>query len=174
MAYVGGGFGRAGLHSVLEPAAWSVPVAFGPGWRNSRDAELLLGAGGAPLSRQAPEGRGSAGKAVEQLDLDEAGRRDQGSRRGVRGGEWWRRSGEQRGDAGPAYFVTTPSNVTERGTIRPAVSAVISTSLQRLRALILSPAMPLPPASWAASAFRSDGDLRGPAPTARRPSAGSP
>jgi 3-deoxy-D-manno-octulosonic-acid transferase len=44
MAYVGGGFGRAGLHSVLEPAAWSLPVAFGPRWRNSRDAALLLAA----------------------------------------------------------------------------------------------------------------------------------
>jgi 3-deoxy-D-manno-octulosonic-acid transferase len=42
MAYVGGGFGHAGLHSVLEPAAWSVPVAFGPNWTNSRDASLLL------------------------------------------------------------------------------------------------------------------------------------
>jgi 3-deoxy-D-manno-octulosonic-acid transferase len=42
MAYVGGGFGRAGLHSVLEPAAWGVPVAFGPRWRQSRDAALLL------------------------------------------------------------------------------------------------------------------------------------
>jgi len=47
MAYVGGGFGRAGLHSVLEPAAWSVPVVFGPHWRNSRDAELLLEGGAA-------------------------------------------------------------------------------------------------------------------------------
>jgi 3-deoxy-D-manno-octulosonic-acid transferase len=47
MAYVGGGFGRAGLHSVLEPAAWEIPVAFGPAWRNSRDADLLLQAGGA-------------------------------------------------------------------------------------------------------------------------------
>src|SRR3954447_20120714 len=43
-AYVGGGFGRAGLHSVLEPAAWSLPVTFGPRWRNSRDAALLLDA----------------------------------------------------------------------------------------------------------------------------------
>jgi 3-deoxy-D-manno-octulosonic-acid transferase len=43
-AYVGGGFGRAGLHSVLEPAAWSLPVVFGPRWRNSRDAALLLAA----------------------------------------------------------------------------------------------------------------------------------
>jgi 3-deoxy-D-manno-octulosonic-acid transferase len=47
MAYVGGGFGRAGLHSVLEPAAWGVPVVFGPHWRDSRDAELLLQAGAA-------------------------------------------------------------------------------------------------------------------------------
>jgi 3-deoxy-D-manno-octulosonic-acid transferase len=46
MAYVGGGFGRAGLHSVLEPAAWGLPVAFGPRWQESRDAGLLLEAGG--------------------------------------------------------------------------------------------------------------------------------
>jgi 3-deoxy-D-manno-octulosonic-acid transferase len=49
MAYVGGGFGRAGLHSVLEPAAWGVPVAFGPRWRESRDAGLLLAAGAAAV-----------------------------------------------------------------------------------------------------------------------------
>jgi len=47
MAYVGGGFGRAGLHSVLEPAACRIPVVFGPRWQNSRDAGLLLSAGGA-------------------------------------------------------------------------------------------------------------------------------
>jgi 3-deoxy-D-manno-octulosonic-acid transferase len=41
MAYVGGGFRRAGLHSVLEPAAWGVPVAMGPRWTESRDATLL-------------------------------------------------------------------------------------------------------------------------------------
>lgn len=42
VAYVGGGFSRAGLHSVLEPAAWGVPVVFGPRWTDSRDAALLL------------------------------------------------------------------------------------------------------------------------------------
>jgi 3-deoxy-D-manno-octulosonic-acid transferase len=47
MAYVGGGFGRAGLHSVLEPAAWGLPVVFGPWWSNSREAGLLLEAGAA-------------------------------------------------------------------------------------------------------------------------------
>jgi 3-deoxy-D-manno-octulosonic-acid transferase len=46
MAYVGGGFHGAGLHSVLEPAAWGIPVVFGPRWEESRDASLLLEAGG--------------------------------------------------------------------------------------------------------------------------------
>lgn len=41
VAFVGGGFHGAGLHSVLEPAAFGVPVAFGPQHRNSRDATLL-------------------------------------------------------------------------------------------------------------------------------------
>jgi 3-deoxy-D-manno-octulosonic-acid transferase len=42
IAYVGGGFGAAGLHSVLEPAACARPVLFGPAWRSSREAGLLL------------------------------------------------------------------------------------------------------------------------------------
>jgi 3-deoxy-D-manno-octulosonic-acid transferase len=46
VAYVGGGFHAAGLHSVLEPAAFGVPVLFGPRYANSRDAELLIVAGG--------------------------------------------------------------------------------------------------------------------------------
>ncbi len=50
MAYVGGGFGSAGLHSVLEPAAWGLPVLVGPRWTDSREAGLLAVAGGlAPL-----------------------------------------------------------------------------------------------------------------------------
>ncbi len=46
VAYVGGGFHAAGLHSVLEPAAFGVPVLFGPRFANSRDAELLIAARG--------------------------------------------------------------------------------------------------------------------------------
>jgi 3-deoxy-D-manno-octulosonic-acid transferase len=46
VAYVGGGFHAAGLHSVLEPAAFGVPVLFGPRFANSRDALLLIEAGG--------------------------------------------------------------------------------------------------------------------------------
>jgi len=46
VAYVGGGFHSAGLHSVLEPAAFGAPVLFGPRFDNSRDAALLIDAGG--------------------------------------------------------------------------------------------------------------------------------
>ena len=47
VAFVGGGFHAAGLHSVLEPAAFGAPVLFGPRHGGSREARLLLDADGA-------------------------------------------------------------------------------------------------------------------------------
>jgi len=55
LAYVGGGFHGKGLHSVIEPAAAGVPVLFGPRWQGSRDARLLLDAGGAAAARDRAE-----------------------------------------------------------------------------------------------------------------------
>jgi 3-deoxy-D-manno-octulosonic-acid transferase len=52
-AFVGGGFHSAGLHSVLEPAAFGAPVAFGPRIANSRDASLLVEGGGGAVVRDA-------------------------------------------------------------------------------------------------------------------------
>jgi len=46
IAFVGGGFGNAGLHSVLEPAAAGAPIAFGPRG-HSHAAVALLRYGGA-------------------------------------------------------------------------------------------------------------------------------
>jgi len=46
VAIVGGGF-RQGVHNVLEPAAYGVPVLFGPKHMNSREALLLVERGGA-------------------------------------------------------------------------------------------------------------------------------
>lgn len=42
VAYVGGGYHRAGLHSVLEPAVFGVPICVGPRWEMSRDAAALI------------------------------------------------------------------------------------------------------------------------------------
>jgi 3-deoxy-D-manno-octulosonic-acid transferase len=51
IAFVGGGFHTAGLHSVLEPAAFGIPVIFGPRTGGARDAELLIARGGASITR---------------------------------------------------------------------------------------------------------------------------
>ncbi len=82
VAYVGGGYHRAGLHSVLEPAVWGVPVSVGPRWGSSRDAGLLIGRGAAlplpgdgrdALARQwrqwlgDPSARDRAGRAGAEL-----------------------------------------------------------------------------------------------------------
>ena len=74
VAFVGGGFHDKGLHSVLEPAAFGVPVLFGPRHHNSRDARLLIDA--------------DAGKAVGGMaDLERAVRD-------------WLQNAAARGDAG--------------------------------------------------------------------------
>jgi 3-deoxy-D-manno-octulosonic-acid transferase len=57
MAYVGGGFGSAGLHSVLEPAAWRLPIIVGPKSLESTDARRLEDA--EALARL-PSGRAAA------------------------------------------------------------------------------------------------------------------
>jgi 3-deoxy-D-manno-octulosonic-acid transferase len=46
IAEVGGGFGK-GIHNVLEPACWSIPVLFGPEHLKFREAVDLIAAGGA-------------------------------------------------------------------------------------------------------------------------------
>jgi 3-deoxy-D-manno-octulosonic-acid transferase len=54
-AYVGGGFGSAGLHSVVEPAALGVPVVFGPRHGNAREAGRLALVGGGAVVRNPQE-----------------------------------------------------------------------------------------------------------------------
>ena len=66
VAYVGGGFHDAGLHSVVEPAALGVPVVFGPRHGNAREADELAGSGGGFVA--------SDGAAVATLILDLAAR----------------------------------------------------------------------------------------------------
>ncbi len=85
VAFVGGGFHAAGLHSVLEPAAFGAPVLFGPRISGSRDAMRLSGKGGRTV-RDAGEladallawltddaARRSAGDAARDMVLDGLG-----------------------------------------------------------------------------------------------------
>jgi 3-deoxy-D-manno-octulosonic-acid transferase len=83
-AYVGGGFHGAGLHSVIEPAAFGVPVLFGPRHANSADAEKLRNAAGAVSVADA---RAMATQLVRWLgDLPERDRAGQRAARVVEAG----------------------------------------------------------------------------------------
>lgn len=55
VAYVGGGFHRAGLHSLLEPAAFGKPVVFGGITAPTRDASSLITCGGGKSVTSASE-----------------------------------------------------------------------------------------------------------------------
>jgi len=68
VAYVGGGWGSAGIHSVLEPAAWGLLVVIGPRDRGSRDAALLRGVGALRQLQQPPSPREFAAILGEWLD----------------------------------------------------------------------------------------------------------
>jgi 3-deoxy-D-manno-octulosonic-acid transferase len=46
IAAIGGGFGK-GIHNILEPACWGIPVMFGPKYENFKEAVDLLSLGGA-------------------------------------------------------------------------------------------------------------------------------
>jgi len=46
LAFVGGGFGK-GIHNILEPAAYGIPVVFGPKWTKFGEAESLIEIGAA-------------------------------------------------------------------------------------------------------------------------------
>ncbi len=76
LAYVGGAFHSAGLHSVLEPAAFGVPVLFGPRHQGTRDAGLLLRADAAV----AVSGRSDLLDAVNAWVGDPNARRAAGAR----------------------------------------------------------------------------------------------
>jgi 3-deoxy-D-manno-octulosonic-acid transferase len=80
VAFIGGGFHAAGLHSVLEPAAFGTPVVFGPRHAGSRDAGLLLAARAAATAQDTtsleasleawlddPVARRSAGDAAREV-----------------------------------------------------------------------------------------------------------
>lgn len=46
IAYVGGGFGNPGVHNILEPATFGVPIVIGPNFSHFAEATALVGNGG--------------------------------------------------------------------------------------------------------------------------------
>ncbi len=72
-AYVGGSF-KQGIHSVLEPAVYGIPVLFGPKIENSQEAQILKHKGGAIEIQNKKE----AYKILRKLFSDEAYRKQVG------------------------------------------------------------------------------------------------
>ncbi|URM38506.1 3-deoxy-D-manno-octulosonic acid transferase [Flavobacterium anhuiense] len=51
IAYVGGGFGNPGIHNILEPATFGIPIVIGPNYSNFAEAVDLVSIGGCmPIS----------------------------------------------------------------------------------------------------------------------------
>ncbi|OXA69299.1 3-deoxy-D-manno-octulosonic acid transferase [Flavobacterium aquidurense] len=46
IAYVGGGFGNPGIHNILEPATFGIPIVIGPNYSNFAEATQLVSLGG--------------------------------------------------------------------------------------------------------------------------------
>ncbi|NDC42928.1 MAG: hypothetical protein EBZ77_15485 [Chitinophagia bacterium] len=49
VAWIGGGFGKAGVHNVLEPAVYGIPCLFGPIYHQFIEAAALVHDGGAEV-----------------------------------------------------------------------------------------------------------------------------
>ncbi len=72
-AYVGGSF-KQGIHNVLEPAVYGIPVLFGPKHQNSQEAVHLAKIGGAFVI----ENRRDAYKTLRKIFLDDKFRQEAG------------------------------------------------------------------------------------------------
>ncbi|MCX7875023.1 MAG: 3-deoxy-D-manno-octulosonic acid transferase [Melioribacteraceae bacterium] len=73
VAYVGGSF-KQGIHNVLEPAVYSIPILFGPKNENSQEAQALKKLGGAFEIKNKKE----AYKILRKLLSDDTLRKEKG------------------------------------------------------------------------------------------------
>ena len=71
IALVGGGFGP-GVHSLLEPAVYGIPVFFGPNHHSFKEAQELINLGSGFCYRNTQELDQQLSKVTGQNDLDEA------------------------------------------------------------------------------------------------------
>lgn len=74
IAYVGGGFGNPGVHNILEPATFGVPIVIGPNYSHFAEATALVNMQGClPVS-----GQQELGNALDNLIANEDIRNEKG------------------------------------------------------------------------------------------------
>jgi 3-deoxy-D-manno-octulosonic-acid transferase len=71
IAAVGGGFGK-GIHSILDPACWGVPVLFGPDYKGFKEAFDLIDKGGAFCFRNRDDFNITVNKLLSDSELYKA------------------------------------------------------------------------------------------------------
>ncbi len=71
MAYVGGSF-KQGIHNVLEPAIYEVPVFYGPNYKNSFEATQLLETGGSMVVNDSSQFMNSVQALLDDENLRKA------------------------------------------------------------------------------------------------------
>lgn len=74
IAYVGGGFGNPGVHNILEPATFGVPIIIGPNYSHFAEATALVNMGGCIAIKNDRE----LNAAFEDLILNEDYRSEKG------------------------------------------------------------------------------------------------
>ncbi|PRZ25089.1 3-deoxy-D-manno-octulosonic acid transferase [Flavobacterium granuli] len=74
IAYVGGGYGNPGVHNILEPATFGVPIIIGPNYSHFAEATALVNMGGCTSIKNYRE----LNAAFEDLILNEDFRSEKG------------------------------------------------------------------------------------------------
>lgn len=74
IAYVGGGFGNPGVHNILEPATFGIPILIGPNYNHFAEATALVHLKGCVAIRNAKE----LAKELNELIAVEAERNERG------------------------------------------------------------------------------------------------
>lgn len=69
IAYVGGGFGNPGIHNILEPATFGVPIIIGPNYSNFVEAVQLVKIGGCIVISDKDELKSSFDKLIKDSNF---------------------------------------------------------------------------------------------------------
>lgn len=69
IAYVGGGFGNPGIHNILEPATFGIPIVIGPNYSNFAEAVELAALGGCLVISNPEELKQSLNRLLEDKNF---------------------------------------------------------------------------------------------------------
>ncbi len=69
IAYVGGGFGNPGIHNILEPATFGIPIVIGPNYSHFAEAVEMIEIDAAISVKDAAELQGTLNDLLNNLEL---------------------------------------------------------------------------------------------------------